>query len=154
MALNLITDRTQADVDALKSLLRKGAAGMTASERLGFSMALNRGAYNYTDYNRVGAAVAELAGMLNANGYAVSVTAKSDWTEDDNIAGADRAAYLADLEALKEVFYGTTALPDAWENITFEDANNVEKLLLEIEWNIYCMLASFIYSGEAFCGEF
>lgn len=154
MALNLITDRTQADVDALKALLQKGISNMTSAEKLGFNMALSKGGYNYTDYNRVGLAVAELAGMLNDNGISVSVTAKSDWTERDNITASDRAAYLADLNALKDAFYGTIELPEAWENLTFEDANNAEKLLLEIEWNIYCMLAGFIYSGEYACGEY
>ena len=154
MPLSLITNRTQADVDALKALLKKGISGMTSAELTSFVSTEHKGSYSYTDYNRVGAAVAELAGVLNDNGYSVSVTAKSDWTESDNLPATARAAFLADLETLKTAFYGTTALPDAWENITFEDANNAERLLIEIEWNIYCMLASFIYSGEAFCGEF
>lgn len=147
----LIIDRTQADVDNLKALLKK--ASMTAAELATFNDS-HKGSYNYTDYNRVGKAVKELADHLTENGYSVSVTAKSDWTEADNLTAADRAAYLADLNALKDIFFGTTPLPSEWSNITFEDANNAEKLLLEIAYNINCMQSSFVYSGESYAGEF
>ena len=152
MAATLITDRTQADVDALKALLKKDIQSMTLAELAVFT-APHKGAYSYADYNRVGEAVEDLAEILELNGIGVSVTAKTDWTPTDNITQSDRATYLADLNALKDAFYGTTELPTAWENITFEDANNAEKLLLEIAQNVYCMQASFTYSGEVYSGE-
>lgn len=150
--LTLVVDRAQADVDALKALLRKGIQNMTPAELAAFS-APHKGGYCYADYNRVGQAVAELALMLNDNGYSVTVTAKSDWTVADNITASDRAAYLADLNAIKNALCGAAELPLVWESIAFEDANNAERVLLEVEWNIYCMLAGFTYSGEVYSGE-
>jgi hypothetical protein len=126
---------------------------MTAEELAIFNSP-HKGAYSYTDYNRVGEAMTELQGLLSGIGITVTITARTDWAATDNITATDRAAYLADLNTIKDAFYGTTELPEAWDKITLEDANNVEKMLLEIEWNIYCMLASVIYAGEAVSGEF
>lgn len=58
--MNLIFDRTAADVEAAKAMRGKTAEPL-------------RGCYNASDMNRVMAAVNELAAALNAAGYAVEV---------------------------------------------------------------------------------
>ena len=61
--LNLITDRTQADVDCVRQLAAKGWAAMTAEERAAWNGGL-KGAYNASDLNRVGSAVEYVANRL------------------------------------------------------------------------------------------
>ena len=49
----LITNRAQADLDALRDLLATPMAEWTAEQMAQFNQASSRGAYNYTDLNRV-----------------------------------------------------------------------------------------------------
>ena len=66
---NLITDRSQSDVDALRALLSRGKANWTAEELAEFNLARSKGAYNYTDLNRVTAAMEYINERLNGYGY-------------------------------------------------------------------------------------
>lgn len=75
------------------------------------------------------------------------------WYDSDIPRIADMAEYLANLEALKAALYGTVTLPGSMDNLTPETANNIEKLLCEIERNITNMTAAWHYSGELYCGE-
>ena len=111
------------------------------------------GHYNATDLNRVGEAVQYVADLLNGYGYLVAVTPKTDWAISDIPRAADMTQYIADLNTLKNAFYGTTELPDSMNSLAVTAANNIEKLLLEIEDYITNMAAAFVYSGEVYGGE-
>ena len=65
----LITDRSQADVEALRALLAVPLADWTAEQLAEFNQALSKGAYNYTDLNRVTACMDYLNEVLTALGY-------------------------------------------------------------------------------------
>jgi hypothetical protein len=122
------------------------AWGAPVTDRMG-------GFYTHTDLNRVGGNIQHLADLLNGYGYLVSVSPKTDWAIDDVPRAADMALYLADLNALKSAFYGTTELPGAMDNLNYEDANNIEKLLLEIERNITWMATGFRKCGTFRSGQ-
>jgi len=118
--------------------------------------ALNRtpkGFYNATDLNRVGQNLQYLADVLRGYGYNVFVNPKTDWTITDTPSASDMERYLLDLNALKTAFYGTTPLPDSMNGLTYEDANNIERLLLEIERNISNMIPAFRHSGTFCSGQ-
>ena len=74
MSLNLITDRTAADLAAAREIIAKVQRGetLTEAEQSQFDAGL-RGCYNASDLNRVEAAVKSIAAELNAAGYAVEV---------------------------------------------------------------------------------
>lgn len=65
----LITDRSRADVEALRALLSTALTDWTAEQLAAFNQAASRGAYNYTDLNRVTAAMDDLNERLTALGY-------------------------------------------------------------------------------------
>lgn len=67
----LITDRAQGDVDTLRTLIGKPASQWTEAETAAFRAATMRGAYNYTDLNRVDACLEDLAGRFRRAGYAL-----------------------------------------------------------------------------------
>jgi hypothetical protein len=92
--------------------------------------------YNATDLNRVGEAVLELEALLAALGTLVDVDAKTNWTITDLPKATQMAQYLGNIQALKAIYYGMTPLPDSMDYLTAEGANNIEKLLLEIERHI------------------
>lgn len=77
MMTNLIYDRTLEDVAEVRRLLAKldpeTGDGLTAAEQAKWDAGL-KGAYNFTDLNRVEAAVKSLAAALTSAGYPVSVT--------------------------------------------------------------------------------
>lgn len=65
----LITTRSQSDVDALRALISRGKDNWTAEELAEFNLARSRGAYNYTDLNRVTACMEYLNEQLRGYGY-------------------------------------------------------------------------------------
>ena len=67
----LITDRSQGDLDALRDLLNTPISDWTAEQLAEFNQAASKGAYNYTDLNRVTAAMEYLVEQLNRYGYSV-----------------------------------------------------------------------------------
>ena len=76
--MNLITDRTAADVERYLTLRNKGFANLTQAERTEW-LAPMKGAYNYTDLNRVEEAVIYVADKLRERGYAVEIGAAKTW---------------------------------------------------------------------------
>ena len=65
----LITARAPADLEALRDLLATPMADWTAEQLAAFNAAISKGAYNYTDLNRVTACMDYLNERLTALGY-------------------------------------------------------------------------------------
>lgn len=153
--LNLITDRTQADVDRVRQLAQKGFGNMTADEKTEWLSGL-KGAYNASDLNRVGAAVAYVAGRLTGYGYAVSVDPRQDWQVTDIPTQESMTAYLADVAALRAaltVAAGTPEVPEDMERLTWQEANNIEQILVDVDELLTRMAAAWFYSGDLYAGE-
>lgn len=152
----LITDRAQSDVDRVTALIEKGCSSWTAAELAEWNAGM-KGAYNASDLNRVGQAVAylaqaataliaDVAAYLAAAGVAsdaifkpydsVTVTAKQDWTVSDVPSPAQMQAYLADILELRGLLTmpdGTPAVPDSMNSLTVDRANNIEKILIAVD---------------------
>ena len=153
--LNLITDRTQADVDYAARLNAAGWDGMTEDERTAWTLGL-KGTYDYTDLNRVGNAVAYVAGRLTGAGYALNVNPRIVSTEHDTQRAADMASYLADISAIRNALIVPPAIPevpDDMEGLTYEEANDIERILLAVDALITNMINAYFYSNEIVCGE-
>ena len=153
--LNLITDRTQADVDRVRQLAQKGFWNMTAAEKTEWLNGLE-GAYNASDLNRVGAAVAYVAGRLTGYGYVVSVSPRQDWQVTDIPTQESMTAYLADVAALRAaltVATDTPEVPEDMERLTWQEANNIEQILVDVDELLTRMAAAWFYSGELYAGE-
>nr|DAR36381.1 MAG TPA: hypothetical protein [Caudoviricetes sp.] len=153
--LNLITDRTQADVDRVRQLAQKGFGNMTAAEKTEWLSGL-KGAYNASDLNRVGAAVAYVAGRLKGYGYAVSVSPRQDWQVLDIPTPESMTAYLADVAALRAaltVAADTPEVPEDMERLTWQEANDIEQILVDVDELLTRMAAAWFYSGDLYAGE-
>ena len=154
--MQLITDRVQDDVDRVSQLAARVSAGTaTETEKTEWASGL-KGAYNASDLNRVGASVAYVAGRLNGYGYAVTVNPKQDWTGSDIPTAGQMAAYLRDVDALRgaiAVMASTPPTPDSANNLTWQEANNIEQILLDVDELLTRMAAAWFYSGEIYAGE-
>ena len=157
MALSLITDRTEADVGRVRYLLSRYATGtITADEITEFATNL-KGSYNYTDLNRVTAAMYLLASDLRGiAGSDVTVSAKNDWVETDIPRASEMQLYLDDVRRLRVAIgytVGMPTVPDTMLGFGWMEANDLEKILLMIEDLLERIQLSWRYAGEIFAGE-
>ena len=150
LEMNLITDRTIQDVYRWQELKSKGYANMTVAER--DEWASCKGAYNYTDLNRVEATVQVIADKLNELSIPTMVTTKSDWSNKALPTQSDMKRYLNNVHLLRNAssgLYYAPQPPDTMEKLDYDGANNIEKTLLYInKW------ADGMKDAQKFAGEF
>ena len=151
----LITDRTEYDAAYVKALSEKGLDGMSGAEKAEWDGAM-KGAYNASDLNRVGLAVDYLASRLRSYGISVATAPKTDWSVNDAPTISQMRKYLADVEALRSaiaVLPATPKVPTDMEGLTYTEANDIEKILTDIDRLITNMTAAWFYSGDIYSGE-
>lgn len=159
----LIYDRSQADVTDViaikKKILEGGLSSLTTTEKSAY-MAGMKGAYNYTDMNRVGEATKYVADRMTAlpaiiktyreaKGVAdadmfdvpydpsdIAVTGKSTWTMSDIPTSNDLTTYLSDIRLLKSKVTLPPTVPSLPVNmayLTVSGANAIEQTLAAID---------------------
>lgn len=145
---DLITDRKAADVAQVKSLLALANVG-DASAQYRLENEDFKGAYNAADLNRVGTACEYLHGLITDMGYDVPnyTTPKTDWAGTDVPTAAQLQAYITNIAALKAVWSAAQTIPSTMDNLGYDGANNIERLLIEVEGQIEKITAIYIYSG-------
>ena len=106
-----------------------------------------KGAYNYTDLNRVERAVKTLSDLLG-----LGLTTKTDWTALDKPRVADMNRYLENIRILRTTaggMVGTPAVPATMSGLNHVRANNIEKILSDISTTVDAVL----WCGDVFSGE-
>ena len=161
MMTNLIYDRTPEDVAEVRRLLAKldpeTGDGLTAAEQAKWDAGL-KGDYNFTDLNRVEAAVKTLAAALTSAGYPVEVTPvvkgskaeDREWQEGDIVRRAQWLTYLDNVQRLRAAYYTlaeTGELPKPGDKLGYVGANTIEKVLADIDLLIDCMKSSYRRCG-------
>jgi chaperonin GroEL (HSP60 family) len=153
--LHLITDRTEEDVNRVKAMLAKGWATLTEEEQAEWNAGM-KGAYNYKDLNRVEMAVSYLKDYLGSYGYVADIGPLRTWTEKDVPTVSDMQRYLDNVRIIRSVltvFPSTPQVPESMENFTFTKANQLEKILQDVESLVKNMVAASIQAGEIYGGE-
>ena len=135
--IELVTDRTQHHVTRLKQLRSIGWNNMSESQRTEYRGYAAKGAYNYTDLNRVESAVAEISQLLGLNlvvfqSWAVNHIPHPGEEYDGDVLAMDR--YLNNVVAIRDACAALTneefpPLPESMDKLTYEGANNIEKVL-------------------------
>ena len=153
----LRTDRTQQDVDYVRQLIEKLLNDTaTDAEKAEWDSFTLKGAYNYTDLNRVGAAVAYVAGRLLECGTSADVSPKQDWSESDTPTYSQMERYRSDIVALRTALAAMPTTPQApatMSNLTWVEANAIEKILQDTDVLISQLEAAWFFSGDLFSGE-
>ena len=157
MLENLITDRTQADFERWRTLRDKGFDNMTEEERAEFSGDM-KGAYNASDLNRVGAALNYLRDRLTAAGYLFqsSFSARENWAVGEIPTSEQFTYYLRAVETIRAAMSRKTTTPQTPADVgalDFQGANDIERILLDIEELINKMLAARHFFGDLYSGE-
>lgn len=149
----MIYDRTLTDVNSAALLRKKMQAGqtLTAAEQAAFE----RGACTVSMLNRIESKQAELMGILNAYYYMVTIETKQ-W-DKGKIFGADgleMQRLFSNLDALKQAFCVYQSTPGTPSYLYgYQEANDTEKILADIENMIGDMEGRFRECGTFQCGE-
>lgn len=152
---NLIYDRTAADIEHRNELHRKLAAGIaTASELAEWGTCALKGAYNYTDLNRVGSMLNTVKTLSAEIGISVNYPypVVNNYSRSSILSAVTIERLLANIAAVKTA-YGQrtkTAVPTAIK--TIYDANDIEYLLAEVGIAIEGTKAEYKYAGDAYSG--
>lgn len=143
---SLITDRTAQDVQELREMLASG----------NLDQAQHKGAYNYTDLNRVAEALKFVAQELEAIGFDCSIAKNYKvFTMADIPTLDDTTQILEDLAKLKNQF-SQVPLPNILSNfnyMSFEEANNIEQLLVDLHNLVPRIQKAWSYSSDIYAGE-
>jgi hypothetical protein len=138
----LIFDRTSADVEYARN-------NPSAEEWL-------KGCYNYIDLNRVEEWCKYLSDLLNSYGYVNLISEKTDWILTDIQTVDQMARYLNNVKILMKTFIlkkDTPKLPHTINKLTYSQANDIERILYDINELIEKMEAIFRYLGTFYSGE-
>lgn len=115
-------------------------------------------AYGWTDMNRVAEAMEYVASRLNSCGYNVNVAPRR-FTREDLPTEAVFEEYMAQLQQLRDaitLIVTTPPVPGVSRSrpyMTVQEANDIEKILLDIDALLSIMATTFIPCGGALCGE-
>ena len=112
-----------------------------------------KGYYNYTDLNRIETWCEYLANLLTSYSYPVSITVKKNWAMSDLPNVNDMERIRSNVNAIKTVFHAYTNIPENLEYMTIEKANDIEKILSELDFLTKNMISSFRYSNTFNSGE-
>lgn len=147
MNTQLVTDRTSADLAESKRLNGMKRADMTAEEWATYQA--GKGSYQYSDWNRVATACEELYGLLEEAGYTPTgyVTLPTNMAANKRPTLAQLDQYIATIASIKAALPAVTPIPSTWKKLTIEGANNIERMLLEIDAILTRIKAVYIRSG-------
>lgn len=146
MSLKLITDRTQADFELWRMLSQIPWSQMSAAQKAIWAVPM-KGAYNFTDLNRVGEAMLTLQSLFAASGYSVTVTVRTNYTAGEWPTNKQMQDYIQSVKKLRAVIplaQTTPAAPDSMDNGTVLVWNNIEQILLEVEAALDRLIAALL----------
>ena len=114
----------------------------------------SKGYYNYTDLNRIEEWTQYLAGVLVTAGYSIpTMTFKTDWSKYDMPTEANMERIRTNIKTLRQNYYQGTAIYSNLKKMTYQKANNIEKILNELNNFYESMVNSYVRCGVARMGQ-
>ena len=153
--LNLVTNRTERDVERWRLLHSKGYTALTEEEKREWDAGM-KGAYNFEDMNRVESAVGFIANRLRDAGYFAEPVVHTGWNVGDHPTKEDMRRYFGNIALLRSMLplYTTTpATPTTEKKLDYLAANAIEQILSDLDRQISAINQSWYYTGDVFSGE-
>ena len=155
LSVNLIFDRSSADIFEAEDLMRRPWWKFSEEEKLKFLQGL-RGCYDYTDLNRVETAVSEIssrmvelpdeldaaaaeAGVawdkfaLPYDPNKASLLTKTYWDGAELFDEDERERYLSNIKYIRDSLTPELPMPSDFDTFDWQAANNLEKILFEAD---------------------
>lgn len=162
-SLEYVTDRKRADVERWEYLKAKGWSGMTDTERMEWmgeivsETSASKGMYTHNDLNRVESAIENMIKRFRYYGYTVpDMVIKTDWSYKDAFWNGEMIRYYTNVETLRSllhVYPDTPKAPTIGEKMTYQLANDIEKILRDIDYVFGSIKSSWNYVGDLMAGE-
>ena len=110
---------------------------------------LTKGHLNVEDLNRIGEWQTYIRDLLNEYGYYVKINPKTDFVKSDLTNMTTKINKIKnDLQSLKDAYYVLSTTPDVPSTerlaINYVELNNIEKILVDLDFLIHNMAESFI----------
>ena len=153
----LLTDRTQQNVNIIKELSKKRYIDFTEEEKQLWIDNIKKGCYTFVDLNRVESLVQDIADRCNSIGLLVSVNTRT-WTKDDVPSVSDIERYVSNIKKIRNLNIKLNTTPTSPNNtkLNYYEANNIEQIIKDMnlllvkpdDINRYC--GTDMYCGENF----
>lgn len=150
--LNLITDRTAVDVMQAEYINSKRWTSLSDLDQTAYEAGL-KGAYKFSDLNRVETAVAEISNAMVALAAELDeqaaesgvdwdrnklpydpadfeLTTKTDWTAADMMSWSQRERYIGNVTKIRDALCPELPLPLSLDGLTWTAANEIEAALI------------------------
>ena len=153
MEFDFITDRTAKDVLEAQTILSKVQSGQELTDAENEKL-LNglRGCYNISDINRVVSAIKHISNLLE-----IDIAELQSVENQDFFSNSDWQKYLNIIRILRQYVTLPSNTPQApislFVSNAHERANDIEKILVQLEQYIPLMINAYYYSGEIYAGE-
>jgi hypothetical protein len=142
----LIYDRTYEDIEEAKQYVRDNVP--FPNDNLRYS-------WDYRALNRTEQAMEYVDSIFKELGYYKNMRFKTDWLNDE-ITREEANRYIENLKTLREFILmpsETPATPTSMNGMTIERANNIEKIIFDINFVLEALQKNLIRSGVANCGQ-
>lgn len=166
--MELITDRTQSDVDRAKYLAQRIKNGTATEAEHAEYLTDLKGTYKSSDMNRVETCMSALVYRLRALDFPVSgYKSIRLWGRSSTPTPEQLEQYRSNVAAVRQGIdkvlqyynaespYPLPEAPDDMVKLTYQEANDIEQILQSIENQLDDMDSQFYwyYSGEVYAGE-
>lgn len=109
-----------------------------------------KGYYNYNDLNRIEIWCRYLEHWINENHYYLKIDTKINWCRNDFPTVSQLERIRNNIQVLKDAYYilnTTPATPVTLNQMTIYKANDIERILYDIDKILIHMCNNFIYCG-------
>ena len=109
-----------------------------------------KGYYNYNDLNRIEIWCKYLEHWINENHYYLNIETKTNWCRNDFPTSSELERIRSNIQTLKDAYYTlntTPVIPKTLNYMTIYKANDIEKIMYDIDKILIHMCNNFIYCG-------
>ena len=142
----LIFDRTDEDLEVAKNYIRNNEP--LPSDNLRYS-------WDCRALNRTEEAMEYVNEIFKELGYFRNMEFKTDWFADE-ITPKQVERYISNLRTLRNFLVmssSTPTVPNTINGMTIERANEIEKIIYDIDILLEKLLKSFRYVNDVYCNE-
>ena len=149
----MITDRTKADVDSAKEIIDSKVKLFLELTDEDLQI-LERGTIGIGTINRISNKQISLKNKMERNGYFVKTISTKTWDYNDIFGENDFFQLINNTVLLREAFFTYSDTPaNVYLSYDYENINNLEKILVDIEKILDYMIANFRECGTFYSGE-
>ena len=112
--------------------------------------------YEVSELNRVESAVQDLANRLNTVGINFSVETKATWLVADEATQSDMTRYISNIATIRAALAALSTTPEPppdMDRLTYTEANDMEQILLDVEWLLDRMPFAYRDAGTFHAGQ-